>query len=227
MKNHLKRIASPRTWVLDRKETVFTVRPNAGAHSLNFGLALGTVLRDVLKLAQTMAEVKKMLHANEVLVDGRRRKDHRLIIGLFDVLAIPSLKQYHRVVFDKKGRLVLVAIKEEESTFKPCKITGKTVLPKGVLQFNLHDGRNVRATEKANVGDTLLISLPDQKVKKVLPLQEKASVFLTGGKHAGNFGVLKEVHGKEATFLAEGQDIETAKTHLFVVGDSKPLVTLS
>jgi len=40
MKNHLKRIATPRTWVIDRKAETFITRPKPGAHSLYFGMSL-------------------------------------------------------------------------------------------------------------------------------------------------------------------------------------------
>ena len=105
MKNHLKRIASPRTWLINRKQNKFTVRPKPGAHSLEQGLALGIVVRDLLKLASTMMEVKKLLNDQEILVDGKRRKDYRFITGLFDVITIPVLKKSFRVLLDAKGHV--------------------------------------------------------------------------------------------------------------------------
>ena len=98
MKNHLKRIATPRTWVIDRLSRTFITRPKPGAHSLAQGMPLSVILRDMVKVASTTAEVKKILNNKEVLVDGKRRKDHRLIVGLFDIISIPELKQQFRIV---------------------------------------------------------------------------------------------------------------------------------
>ena len=51
MKNHLKRIAAPKSWLINRKSSTFIVRPNPGAHALDKGLPLGVIIRDNLKLA--------------------------------------------------------------------------------------------------------------------------------------------------------------------------------
>jgi len=226
MKNHLKRIASPRTWVINRKQNTFIVRPNPGAHAFDTGLPLGTVLRDNLKIAQTMAEVKKILNNKEVLVDGKRRKDHHHIIGLFDVLAIPEVKKYYRVTLDTKGRLVLKEIDEKESTIKVSKIVGKKLIAKGKMQFNLHDGKNIIADKEAKVGDSFVLTLPKLEIKEVLPLKEGMNVFLARGKHSGGKGVLKKIAGHEAHYTEDKKDIETLKNYLFVVGDKKPAIEL-
>ncbi|MEK6863111.1 MAG: 30S ribosomal protein S4e [Nanoarchaeota archaeon] len=227
MKNHLKRIASPRTWFVDRKINTFILRPNPGAHALDSGLPLGILLRDNLGLASTMGEVKKLLNNKEVLVDGKRRKDHGFSVGLFDVLSIPESKKYYRMVLDKKGRLALKEISAQESNVKLEKVMGKTMLSSGKMQFNLHDGRNMVTATAANVGDSFLIMLPEAKLKKVLHLKKGARVFLTKGKHAGNTGLLKEIKGKEATYSADGEDVETAKSYLFVVGEKEAEITLN
>ncbi len=226
MKNHLKRIASPRTWIINRKQNKFIVRPYPGAHSFEFGLPLGIILRDVLKFAASMSEVKKILNNEEVLVDGKKRKDHHFIVGLFDVLSFPKQKLHYRVLLDKKGRIIIVEIQESESKIKPCKVVGKTMLPKGKIQFNLHDGKNIISDQKANVGDSLILSLPSLKVEQVLVLQPGAIVFLQKGKHNGDVGALKEINGKEALYEKEGATIETAKNYLFVIGDKKQIIEI-
>ncbi|MBS3166127.1 30S ribosomal protein S4e [Candidatus Woesearchaeota archaeon] len=227
MKNHLKRIASPKTWIIDRKQNVFILRPNAGGHPLEQGMALGVVLRDLLNLASTMHEIHGLLQLKEVLVDGKRQKDHRSMVGLFDVIAVPELKSYSRLVLDLKGRLVLAEIPASESNMKISKIVNKSALPGGKIQFNLYDGKNIISTQKAKVGDSLVLGLPKLEVKKVLPLQVGASVFLTKGKYGGSMGTLKEIKGTQATYTSNGQNVETAKEYLFVVGEKKPEMHLS
>ena len=221
MKNHLKRIASPKTWKIDRKGSKFIIRPSPGPHNFAVGLPLGVVLRDFLRLAPTMREVKKMLYNREFLVDGKIRKDHRLIIGLFDVLSIPEIKKNYRIILDHSGRLALAEINQSEVDKKLCRIVGKTILNAGRMQFNLHDGKNVVTDRKAKVGDSFLVTLPKGEVKESFQLIPGASVFLVKGKHAGEIGILKAVKGKEAVYESNGKVIETAKDYLFVVGDNK------
>lgn len=227
MKNHLKCIASPRTWTVDRGDTIFTMRPNPGAHAFDAGLPLGVIIRDMLHFAKTAGEVRKLLHTNEVLVDGKRRKDHRYLVGLFDVVSFSTIGKDYRVLLDKKGKITLFEIPSTERGLKVCRIVGKTIMKKGQVQFNLHDGKNLTTTTKANVGDSFLISLPKAEIKEILPLHPGAAVFLIKGKHSGDVGNLKEIKGKEALYTIDGGDIETAKDYLFVVGKSKPLLKVN
>ena len=142
MTNHLKRISAPKTWSINRKQYTYTIKPSPGPHSAKYSLPLGIILRDVLKYTQTLREAKKLLNNKTVLVDGKRKKDHRLALGLFDVLSFPDLKENWRVIYDLKGRIILNKIKAEESKLKPCKIINKTRLSKNI-QLNLHDGKNI------------------------------------------------------------------------------------
>ncbi|MDP3698111.1 MAG: 30S ribosomal protein S4e [Nanoarchaeota archaeon] len=226
MKNHLKLIAAPKTWFVRRKTKVFTLRPSPGAHSLEYGMPLGLLLRDELKLASTMGEARKIVNSKEVLVDGVARNDHRFIVGLFDVLSVPKLKKQYRMLLDKKGRLHLTEIAAKESSVKLAKIVGKTALKGGKIQFNLHDGHNIISDVKAHVGDTFVVSLPSIKVTKTLHVKKGAAVFLIKGKHAGDVGVLKEIKGVEATYTMDGADVDTAKEYLFVVGDKDAEISL-
>ncbi|MBU0460165.1 MAG: 30S ribosomal protein S4e [Nanoarchaeota archaeon] len=226
MKQHLKRIAVPKTWAIDRKANKFIVRPKPGAHSFERGLALGVIIRDILGLATTMSEVKKLLNNNDVLVDGKRRKNHRHLVGLFDILAFPKVELYYRLELDQKGRLVLTEIEKTEASFKICQVTGKTVLTKNKVQYNLHDGKNILAEVKAKVGDSLVLGLPKLEVKEVLALKLGMSIFLTKGKHIGDVGTLKEIKGKEAKYTKQGKEIETSKAYLFVIGDKEPLINI-
>lgn len=227
MKNHLKRIASPKTWGLPRQGTTFIMRPNPGAHSLAMGLPLGVILRDMLQVASTMAEVKRILHLREVLIDGKRQNDPRFMVGLFDVISIKDAHKDYRVVLDRKGRLTVIEIDAKESTLKPCKVIGKKILPQGKIQLHLHDGKNVIATTNVQVGDTIVLSLPTLELKEVFPLKPGTPIFLTRGKHGGAIGTLKELKGKEAVYSTEEGDVGTATAYLFVVGEKKSTFKLN
>lgn len=217
MKNHLKSIAAPRTWKLDRKKCKFIMRPNPGAHKFELGMPLGVILRDHLKLASTMSEVEKMLNNNEILVDGKRKTDRREIIGLFDVIAVPELKRYFTVEMDQKGRLVTSEIEEKNAKTKVCKVVGKSVLKGAKIQLNLYDGKNIITDKDVQVGDSVMLNIEKKQPDKVLPLKEGAEILLTKGKHAGSIGKLKSIQGDTAVYFnTEGNEFETTKKYLYV-----------
>ncbi|MBT4651324.1 30S ribosomal protein S4e [Candidatus Woesearchaeota archaeon] len=226
MKNHLKAIAVPKTWPIDRKKNVYITRPKPGTHKLYFGMPLGVILRDFLHLTSTIREAGKLLNNNELLVDGKRVKDTRAIVGLFDAISIPNTKQNFRILLDKKGRLTIHEIDAKESKIKPCKVINKTILPKGKIQINLYDGRNITSDQKCAVGDTVVFDTTKNTISTVLELKPGVLIFLTQGKHAGNVGELVELNGEKAICKLNGENIETTKKYLFVLGEKKPVIKL-
>ena len=91
----------------------------------------------------------------------------------------------------------------------------------------MHDGKNILVSQKVHVGDSVVLDLPSLKIKEVLPLQAGSMVFLVKGKHGGDKGTLKQMKGKEASYLVDGQEIETAKEYLFVVGNKEAVITVN
>ena len=227
MSGHLKRLAAPKSWKINRKENTFTTKPKPGAHSRDRALPLGVVLRDLLHYAGTAAEVTKLLHTKEVLVDGIQRKDSHLSVGLFDVITLKNINKHYRVIFDVKGRLGLSEISPVEAQLKLSKIVGKTIVSKGKIQYHLHDGKNIISTQQAKVGDTFVLALPALEIKEILPLKPGMMVFLMRGKHSRDVGIFKGVIRKEATYVLDQKEVGTAREYLLVVGDKKPAITLT
>jgi len=128
---------------------------------------------------------------------------------------------------DTKGRIVVKKIKGEESKIKPCKIVNKTKLSKNI-QLNLHDGKNILVDNnfKGKVGDTVLINLPDLKIKETLELKKDAFVYIARGKRSGDSGVLQEIKENQATYQKDKQTIETLKKYLFVLGNQKSSINI-
>jgi len=226
-KNHLKRIAMPKTWPLERKKTVFVTRPNPGGHKIEHSIALNIVLKNMTKSAKTTAEVKSILHNKNILVDGRRRREIKLPVGLFDVISLPDIDEHYRMVFSDKGKLTVVPIKQIEINRKPCKIVDKTLIKKGQVQLNLSDGRNIivkKDTFKA--GDTVIMSVPKQEIQEHIKLEKGVLVYLTGGKNRGANGTVEEFDNNIIKVKAGKQIFETLKEYAFVIGKEKPAVTI-
>lgn len=225
-KSHLKRLAAPKSWNIQRKKTKFTIRPLPGMHKITEGMPLGIVLRDVLKYCKTGREARYMLNRQEVKIDGVKRKDPKFIVGLFDIISFPKLKQGFRVIINKKGGIEIKAIKDEKMV-KPEKVIGKRLL-KNKIQLNLYDGRNVIIDKDTyKVGDTVLIELPGQAIKEHLKFEEGALAYLVKGKNVGETARIEKIKGKDIIFKKlTGEKFETKKEYAFVIGKDKPAIEL-
>ena len=219
---HMNRKAAPKTWPIERKKTDYITRPFPGAHKMEEGMSIGTFLKEVFRYAQTQKEAKRILLHKQVMVDGKRRKDEHDMVGLFDVVEFPETKEQFRITLSPRGKLAPLAITKEEASLKPCQVVGKTLV-KGKIQLNLSDGRNILiGKNEYKTGDTLLVEIPKQTIKKHFKLEKGASVFLTGGKNQGSVGKVEGILGKKLLYKTEGGEIsETSKRYAFVIGEGK------
>ncbi len=223
-KRHLKRLAMPKSWPLPRKTTKRVVRPMPGAHSFERGMPLATILKDLLGYAETTRDVKNILKTKQVIVEGKRAKDYKQIVGLMDVIEIPDTQEVFRIVLDARGKLKLIRPASSEAGIKLCKITGKK-MHKGKIQLALHDGRNILTDSKDfRTGDSILLKVPEQQIQQHIRMEKKASVYLTGGSHIGSVGVIEEIEKDKIRFASRKGSFETLKKFAFVVGKEKPLV---
>lgn len=227
-KKHLKSVATPKTWNISRKETVFITRPYPGAHSMLYSMPLNVIMKELIKCAQTTREVQLILKTKQVLVDGMRRNEFKLPVGLMDTLSLPDINEHYRIILDSRGKLMAIGIPQEETIVKPCRIMGKTVLGKGKAQLNLSGGRNMLVQKETDyaVGDTLLVTLPKQEIKQHFKLEKGAFVYLIGGSHIGETGLIEEISGNKIRIKADHGVYETPKHYVFVLGKEKAAITL-
>src|SRR3989304_5558324 len=112
----LKRLAVPKWWPIEKKTHKFVVSPR-GPHRKLESLPLLVLIRDVLKFAETGKEAKHAIKRGEVFVDGKKKRDPKLGIGLLDVISIPTMKRAWRLV-PYKGGLALPEVPFEEANMK-------------------------------------------------------------------------------------------------------------
>jgi len=221
VKNHQKRITAPKSWKINRKANVFITKPNPGSHSLAFGIPFVALVRDQLHFAKTMKEVRDIIHNQTVLLDGKKVRDHKQIVGLMDVVTLN--KKHFRIVLTPLGKLVPLEISESESKSKVSKIKGKSSVKKQI-QINLFDGKNVlvdKAPQK--VGDSVIFDFTSNKIGDTLSFSKGACILLTGGKHIGVIGTVEEIKENVLIFKNEaGIVFETTKKHAYVVGNDGP-----
>lgn len=182
--SHLKRQAVPKRWPIERKGSVYVVRPSSGSS----GVSVLTALRDMVGFVQNRKEAKQAVHMRQILVNEKPVTDEKTSVSLFDTLGIPAAKKYYRMELSEKGKFQFSEIKESEAKTKIAKIVNKKMLKGKKTQLNLGDGRNFLSEMKCNVGDSVVINLKDGKIEKCLPLKEKASAIVFAGKHAGEKG---------------------------------------
>jgi small subunit ribosomal protein S4e len=239
----LKRKPAPRFWPIHRKEAVWIVRPSSGPHSLEKCLPLSIVLRDILEVAETRKEAKKIITQGKVYVDGKVRLKDDFPVGLMDVISIPDMAKFYRVLPSNKG-LFLNPISNEEASFKLMRVEDKTIVNNGKSQVALHDGTNILAKPEALASPskvayetftTLKVGLPEKEVLDQVKTKEGNIAIITGGKNIGKRGKIVEIEKtvakkrRNALVVVEdekGDRYQTILNFVFSIGDAQSLISL-
>jgi small subunit ribosomal protein S4e len=153
---------------------------------------------------------------------------------LFDVIEIPKLDQYYRLIPSKRG-FDLIEIPKKEAKIKLCRIKEKTMVKGGKLQLNLHDGKNILLDKKSEfkTGDTILIEIPSQKILNHLKMDKGMLSIITGGQNRGTMPKIKEIIIRRTRepnkIICETKDkeFEAIADYVFVVGKTKPEIKVS
>lgn len=237
---HVKSMEAPAFWPILRKEYKWTVKPTPGPHPITRSLPLLIVVRDLIGLAETSSEARKIIVEGNIKVDGKVRKDYKFPVGVMDVIEVIRTGELFRVLPVPTKVLGLVAISEEEASFKLCRIENKTVVKGGHVQLNLHDGRNVlirvsdprRPVEDAfETLGTIKLSLKDGRVEDYYPLGVEAPAIITGGRNVGRVARVLKVyegmrHYRKQVQLRDfrGYEFFTTLDKVFVVGRGEPVI---
>lgn len=230
MINKTKRLVISRAVKIARKEYFWAATPMTGRHNKENSVALLTVIRDYLGLGDKEREVTRMLNNGLVKVDGKVVKERKTALGFMDVVSVESLKLYYRIIYDNKGRLVVLKEDEKNSTLKPKKVVNKITIKGGKTQLVFHDGENILTDDNSiATGDVVVMTVPENKVGQVLKMQPGNKAFLTGGEHVGSTGTIKKIEvkessGKNLVHFEEG--FSTVSDYAFVLGSPKYTFTL-
>ena len=237
---HLKRLAAPSFWSILRKEYKWAVKPSPGPHPLNRSIPLLILIRDVLKLAESAREAKRIIYDGHVLVDGRVRRNYKFPVGIMDVVSIPKIGMNIRIVPYVTRYLWYIDIPAEESKLKLVRIEDKTLVKGGRIQLNLHDGRNiVISKEESNrykTLDTLLIEIPTQTILQHIPLDTGKFAIVIDGRNVGRMGrivnINTETSMKRRRWLVTLEDplgyrFQTILDYVMVVGEDRPLIKIA
>ncbi|NXF09355.1 RS4 protein, partial [Smithornis capensis] len=214
-KKHLKRVAAPKHWMLDKLTGVFAPRPSTGPHKLRECLPLIIFLRNRLKYALTGDEVKKICMQRFIKIDGKVRTDITYPAGFMDVISIEKTGEHFRLVYDTKGR------------FAVHRITGEEAKVRSFSLRNVWCGQRVQMEHVVSALVTFVSS-----VTPVFPHPGNLCM-VTGGANLGRIGVITNrerhpgsfdvVHVKDAN----GNSFATRLSNIFVIGKgNKPWISL-
>jgi len=224
-RKHLKRLAAPSHWMLDKMSGVFATRPSSGPHKMRECLPLVIMLRNRLKYALRKSEVASILMQRNVKVDGKVRTDPRYPAGFMDVVSIEKTNEHFRLLYDTKGRFTLVRITPQEAEYKLLKVKRQQLGAKGVPYVSTHDSRTIRYPDPLiKVHDTVRFNLKTGKVEEFIKFDIGNLVMITGGRNLGRVGYIVNrerhpgsfdiVHVKDAA----GQAFATRIANVFVIG---------
>ncbi len=188
----LKRLLAPDFWKIEKKKFKYVIEPLPGAHAKDFCIPLAIIIRDILKIADTLKEAKNVIHSGKIKVDGKIVKEYRYPCGLYDVISFDS--EFYRIVPFKNG-LTLKKIEEKEANLKICKVKNKTKISINKYQLTLHDGKNILTeNNEIKVHDSLLIEIPNLKVLEHIKFEKGVNAVVFRGRNSGFMGKIEEIY---------------------------------
>eukprot|EP00178_Gracilaria_changii_P006169 TRINITY_DN20560_c0_g1_i1.p2 TRINITY_DN20560_c0_g1~~TRINITY_DN20560_c0_g1_i1.p2 ORF type:complete len:264 (-),score=38.38 TRINITY_DN20560_c0_g1_i1:49-840(-) len=233
-KKHLKRLNTPKHWMLSKMDGIWAPRPSQGPHKLRECLPLMLILRNRLKYALTGKETKMICMEKLVKVDGKVRTDPNFPAGFMDVVELPKAGDQFRLIFDVKGRFVLHRISDEEKAFKLCRVNRCEFTAKKVPVIVTHDGRTIRYPDPlVKVNDTVKVDLATGKMTSFYKFEAGQMCMITKGRNSGRVGTVVHVEKHPGSFDivivrdATGNSFSTRLENVFVIGTGDaPAVTL-
>nr|WP_319376835.1 30S ribosomal protein S4e [uncultured Methanoregula sp.] len=228
MSDHLKRLNAPDSWHIAKKTTTFITKTAPGPHNAN-AMPIAVWLRDHMDFARNMKEIKQILRQKDVIINGKACRDPKMGIGIFDIIALPKINKYYRILRDKDGRHVSIEIDAEAAKTRLCKIKNKTTITGGKVQLNMRDGSNLLADNTYKSGDSIVLSLePETRFKIVdhFPFAVGNMAMIIGGKHSGKVArildIVKVPGSVPNKIILEdektGTKFDTVSTYIYMVG---------
>jgi small subunit ribosomal protein S4e len=234
MSDHLKRLNAPESWHIAKKTTKFITKTAPGPHNAN-AMPIAVWLRDHMGFARNLKEVKQILHQNDVIINGRPCRDAKMGIGIFDILSLPKINKFYRILRDKNGRHISIEIDAESAKTRLCKVKNKTTIAGGKVQLNMRDGANLLADNTYKAGDSIVLSLePETRFKIVdhFPFAVGNMAMVIGGRHSGKVArivdIVKMPGSVPNKIILEDEAtkarFDTISPYIYMVGKQTPAI---
>jgi len=229
-KKHMKRLAAPKHWMLDKMGGTWAPRPSTGPHKLRECLPLVLILRNRLKYALTKKEVQSILMQRHIKVDGKVRTDSNYPVGFMDVISIDKSDEHFRLLYDAKGRFILHKLTNKsfakENSYKLCRVQRVAKGAKGVPCITTHDGRTIRYPDPlAKNNDVVKVDIETNKTIDLMKFEVGVQCVITKGQNQGRIGVVtgreKHVGSFEIVHVkdSKGRSFATRLSNVFTISN--------
>lgn len=225
VKKHLKTLRAPKHWMLGKMSGVFAVKPTAGPHKASDSLPIAIFLRNRLKYALNMKEVKYILKQRLVKIDGKVRTDHKFPSGFMDVIQLEKTGENFRIIYDVKGRYTVHRITATEAKYKLCKVRAMSTGLKGVPMIYTTDGRTIRYPDPViKTNDSIQVDITTNKIQDYIQFDAGNLCMVTGGRNTGRVGTIvsREKHPGSFDIVhikdANGNVYATRLQYVFIIG---------
>ena len=223
---------APTFWGINRKEKKFVITVRPGSHQKNYSIPTAVLIRDTLKKVKTLREAKSTIYGGKVKIDGVIQKSLHHSVGLMDVVELEGTTDVYRLVPNNGKILQPIKIDTAEKSKKLVRVKTKTTIKDGKTQLGFHDGRTIITDMDANVDDTCILQIPEQKILDVVKFEKNSQIIVIKGINAGRIGLINEI--KEGTFtlpkrinlLIDDKMIEIPANITMAVGKEKPVIQI-
>lgn len=224
--HHLKRLAAPTQWGLDKKSGKYAVRPLPGPHNKEISIPLKYIVARFLKVANTAKEVDYIAESGMIHVNGKAIKCPKSPVGLFDVITVVKTNQHYRLYLGANKKFKLHKITSEEAKFRISKVISKHI-NEGIPLTHTLDGYNLKFVDPSvSIEDTVKIDISNNKVVCNLSLSVGKTAYVYSGPSSGRIGVIKRIDaaesGKKTVFMQDklGKSFSAISSKLMVIGEN-------
>ncbi len=203
---YLKRNKIGKFWPIPKKGTKYVA---VATHNKKESIPLIIVMRDILKITENKKELKRVINQKKILINHKVIREINFPVSLFDIISLPNFKKNYRAVFSAYRKIIFKEISDKEAETKIFKIIGKKTLKNKKIQLNFSQGRNIISSEKANVKDSAVINLKDDKIIRILALKKGANIFVLKGRHSGTKGKIEDIKlegNKQIAEISKGKE---------------------
>lgn len=193
---------------LERKGTKYVARPLS---DLQNSVPVVIAVRDMLKLAKTAREVRKMVQDKLLKINGKEAKDYRSSIRLFNLF---EADKNYILTLTEHGKF---ALEETSAKERMGKVIGKKILAGKKVQVNLHDGTNLLITSPVKTQTTVYLD-NSNKIKKNVDFEKGKECIVIEGKYLGRKGKITSLSEDKVTLqFSDDKEASLAKKGVVVL----------
>ncbi len=187
---HIKRLASSRYMAIERKKNKYLINPDPGRFGGESCIAIATVLKEKLGVADNSRETRYMLRSGKVMVNGDVVKEEKYPVGLSDVISLKGSDEAYSIGIGKYGSIKIE--KADGVAKKEVKVVGKYLSKGRKEMIRLYNGDVMGAGGKAvNINDSVV--LEGKKIVDVLKLDNGSKCVVIKGRHAPAKGTIRKI----------------------------------